>query len=86
MWGIIIGAYIALFTMINGDDKKKKKKKYTSSDDVEITTPMMDCVDYHYNKALQLYKNAGFFIIIQCFASFYDFYIGSSYVNFSIYH
>ena len=60
MWGIIIGAYIAMFTMINSDDKKKKKKKYTGSDDVEITTPMMDCVDYHYNKALQLYKNAGF--------------------------
>ena len=59
-WGIIIGAYIALFTMINKDDKKKKKSKYVSSEDVEITTPMMDCVDYHYNKALQLYKNAGF--------------------------
>ena len=60
MWGIIIGAYIAMFTMINSDDKKKKKKKYTGSDDVEITTPMMDCVDYHFNKAVQLYKNAGF--------------------------
>ena len=60
MWGIIIGAYIAMFTMIYSEDKKKKKKKYTNSDDVEITTPMMDCVDYHYNKALQLYKNAGF--------------------------
>ncbi len=58
MWGIIIGAYIAIFTMINSDDKKKKK--YASSDDVVITTAMTDCVDYHYNKALAMYKNAGF--------------------------
>ncbi len=38
----------------------KKKKKIVNENEVSITTAMMDCVDYHYNKAVILYKNAGF--------------------------
>ncbi len=43
-----------------GNDDKKKRKRTISADEVVITSAMMDCVGYHYNKAVILYKNAGF--------------------------
>lgn len=50
-WGAM-----ALFT---GDSKKKIRHK-AGVDEVAITTAMMDCIDYNFNKAVQMYKNAGF--------------------------
>lgn len=41
-------------------DSNKKIKHVAGEGEVAITTAMMDCIDYHFNKAVQLYKNAGF--------------------------
>lgn len=60
MWGIIIGAYIALFTFIKSDDKKKKPRKYVSPNEVSITDSMLDCEDKNYNSIVLLFKGSGF--------------------------
>ena len=60
MWGIIIGAYIALFTFIKSDDKKKKSRKYVSPNDVSISEAMLNCEDKNFNSAVMLFKGAGF--------------------------
>ncbi len=60
MWGIIIGAYIAMFTYIKSDDKKKKKSKYVSPNDATITAQMLDCSGKNYNSVAMIYRNAGF--------------------------
>ena len=59
---LILGINVALWGAMGlfANDSKKKKKRKANEDEVTITTAMMDCVDYHYNKAVILYKNAGF--------------------------
>lgn len=59
---LILGINVALWGAMGlfANDSKKKKKRKANEDEVAITTAMMDCVDYHYNKAVILYKNAGF--------------------------
>ena len=56
--GMNVALWGALGLFVGGD--KKKKKRFVGENEVAITTAMMDCVDYHYNKAVILYKNAGF--------------------------
>ncbi len=46
--------------IITFSDDAKKKRRRAGENEVKITAAMTDCVDYHYNKALLLYKNAGF--------------------------
>lgn len=61
MWGIIIGAYIALFTYIKSDEKKKqKKKKYVGSNEVAITEAMECCTEKNFNSVVMLFRGAGF--------------------------
>lgn len=60
MWGIIIGAYIGLFTFIKSDDKKKKPRKYVSPNDVSISDAMVNCEDKNFNSVVLLFKGAGF--------------------------
>ena len=60
MWGIIIGAYIAMFTFVKSDDKKKKQRRYVGANDVAITEAMTDCSDKNYHSAELLFKGAGF--------------------------
>ena len=59
---LILGINVALWGAMGlfANDSKKKMKRKANEDEVTITTAMMDCVDYHYNKAVILYKNAGF--------------------------
>lgn len=59
-WGIIIGAYIALFTLIKSDEKKKNKKKYVNSNEVAITEAMECCSDKNFNSVVMLFRGAGF--------------------------
>ena len=56
--GMNVALWGALGLFVGGD--KKNKKRFVGENEVAITTAMMDCVDYHYNKAVILYKNAGF--------------------------
>ncbi len=58
MWGIIIGAYIALFTYVKND--KKKKKRFVSSTEACVTDSMLDYEDKNYNSMVMLFKGAGF--------------------------
>ena len=60
MWGIIIGAYIAMFTYMKSDDKKKKKSKYVSPNDATITAQMLDCSGKNYNSVAMIFRSAGF--------------------------
>jgi DNA-directed RNA polymerase subunit RPC12/RpoP len=60
MWGIIIGAYIALFTYIKSDEKKKKKSKYVSPNDATITAQMLDCSGKNHNSMAMIFRSAGF--------------------------
>ncbi len=55
MWGIIIGAYIALFTY-----QKKKKKRFVSSTEACVTDSMLDYEDKNFNSMVMLFKGAGF--------------------------
>ena len=58
MFAMCTGIWGGIITF--SDDDKKKKRRRAGENEVKITTAMMDCVDYHYNKAVILYKNAGF--------------------------
>ena len=61
MWGIIIGAYIALMTYLKSENQKKtKKKRYVSSNEGEITPAMLDLIDKNYQSAVLLFTGAGF--------------------------
>ena len=60
MWGIIIGAYIALFTYTKSDEKKKKKRKYVGSNEVAITESMEDYSEKNFNSVVLLFRGAGF--------------------------
>lgn len=57
--GINVALWGALGLFVLGDNKKKVRR-VVGEDEVSITTAMMDCVGYHFNKAVQLYKYAGF--------------------------
>ena len=58
MFAMCTGIWGGIITF--SDDDKKKRRRRAGENEVKITTAMMDCVDYHYNKAVILYKNAGF--------------------------
>lgn len=60
MWGIIIGAYIALFTYTKSDEKKKKKRKYVESNEVAISESMEDYSYKNFNSVVMLFRGAGF--------------------------
>ncbi len=60
MWGIIIGAYIALFTFMKSDEKKKKKSRYVSPNYAVITPQMLYCSGKNYNSVTMIFKSAGF--------------------------
>ena len=60
IWGILIGAYIAMFTYIKSDDKKKKKSKYVSPNDATITAQMLNCSGKNYNSVAMIFRSAGF--------------------------
>ena len=59
MWGIIIGAYIAMFTFIKSDEKKKKRK-YVGINEVSISESMANCQGKNYKSAVLLFRGAGF--------------------------
>ena len=59
-FGIMIGAYIGLFTYIKSDEKKKKKRKYVGTNEVQISESMCDCEDKNFNSISLLFKGAGF--------------------------
>ena len=58
--GIMIGAYIALFTFIKSDEKKKPKRKYVGSNEVAITESMEDYSEKNFNSVVLLFRGAGF--------------------------
>ena len=60
IWGILIGAYIAMFTYYKSDDKKKKKSKYVSPNDATITAQMLNCSGKNYNSVAMIFRSAGF--------------------------
>ncbi len=60
MWGIIIGAYIAMFTYMKSDERKKKKSRYVSPSDATITAQMLDCSGKNYNSVAMIFRSAGF--------------------------
>ncbi len=61
VWGIIIGAYIALFTFIKGDEKRKqRKKKYLGYNEAAVTEAMKSCVGKNFNSVAMLFRGAGF--------------------------
>lgn len=60
MGGILIGAYIAMFTYMKNDDKKKKKSKYVSPNDTTITAQMLSCTGRNYNNVAMIFRSAGF--------------------------
>ncbi len=60
MWGIIIGAYIALFTFIKSDEKKKQPRRVISSTEAQITAPMLDYEDKNFQSIEMLFKGTGF--------------------------
>lgn len=58
--GIMIGAYIALFTFIKSDEKKKTKRKYVGANEVVITESMEDYSEKNFNSVVLLFRGAGF--------------------------
>ncbi|WP_024865689.1 zinc ribbon domain-containing protein [Butyrivibrio sp. FCS014] len=60
MCGIMIGAYIAMFTYIKSDDRKKKRSKYVSPNDATITAQMLYCLGKNYNSVAMIFRSAGF--------------------------
>jgi len=58
--GIMIGAYIALFTYIKSDEKKKTKRKYVGTNEVAITESMEDYCEKNFNSVVLLFRGAGF--------------------------
>lgn len=58
--GMMIGAYIALFTYIKSDEKKKTKRKYVGANEVAITESMEDYCEKNFNSVVLLFRGAGF--------------------------
>ena len=59
MWGIIIGAYIAMFANM-GNKQSRGRQKYIGVDQVRITSQMANPVQMNYHNVVAMYTGAGF--------------------------
>ena len=60
MWGIIIGAYIAMFTYGGSHKRNSARQKYVRADQVRISGQMVDCTQMNYHNVVAMYTGAGF--------------------------
>ena len=60
MWGIIIGAYIAMFTYGGSHKKNSMRQKQVRADQVRISGQLVDCSQMNYHNVVAMYTGAGF--------------------------
>ncbi len=60
MWGIMIGAYIAMFTYGGNRKKNSERQKHIGADQVRISGQMVNVTQMNYHNVVAMYTGAGF--------------------------